>query len=111
GKARGEAVVGETSQVIWSSTFDSLCVGLLRREADSIGIERNFTIIDPTDQKSVIKDGLKNENIDSKKFEPRMFIGAISNLKNELKTPEDAQKDAETYHEQMVATEIGRAHV
>ena len=33
-----------------------------------------------------------------------MFIGAISNLKNELKTPEDAQKDAETYHEQMVAT-------
>lgn len=46
-----------------------------------IGIERNFTIIDPIDQKSVIKDVLKNENIDSKRFEPRMFIGAISNLK------------------------------
>ncbi len=57
---------------------------ILRRDADRIGIERNFTIIDPTDQKSVIKDVLKNENIDSKKFEPRMFIGAISNLKNEL---------------------------
>src|SRR5699024_7924922 len=86
------------------STFHSMCVRILRRDADRIGIERNFTIIDPTDQKSVIKDVLKQENIDSKKFEPRMFIGAISNLKNELKTPEDAQKEAETYYEQMVAT-------
>ena len=103
-KARVESLVGEPAQVIWMSTFHSMCVRILRRDADRIGIERNFTIIDPTDQKSVIKDVLKQENIDSKKFEPRMFIGAISNLKNELKTPEDAQKEAETYHEQMVAT-------
>ena len=52
-------------QVIWMSTFHSMCVRILRRDADRIGIERNFTIIDPTDQKSVIKDVLKNENIDS----------------------------------------------
>ena len=36
-----------------------MCVRILRRDADRIGIERNFTIIDPTDQKSVIKDVLK----------------------------------------------------
>ena len=52
----------------------------------------------------MIKDVLKSENIDSKRFEPRMFIGAISNLKNELKTPEDAQKEANDFHSQMVAT-------
>ena len=72
--------MGEEAQVIWMSTFHP-CVRILRRDADRIGIERNFTIIDPTDQKSVIKDVLKSENIDSKRFEPRMFIGAISNLK------------------------------
>ncbi|WP_154835914.1 DNA helicase PcrA [Staphylococcus pasteuri] len=103
-KARVEQLVGEEAQVIWMSTFHSMCVRILRRDADRIGIERNFTIIDSTDQKSVIKDVLKNENIDSKRFEPRMFIGAISNLKNELKTPEDAQNEANDYHSQMVAT-------
>lgn len=103
-KERVQKLVGDQAEVIWMSTFHSMCVRILRRDADRIGIERNFTIIDPTDQKSVIKDVLKNENIDSKKFEPRMFIGAISNLKNELKTPEDAQKEATDYHSQMVAT-------
>lgn len=103
-KARVEHLVGEEAQVIWMSTFHSMCVRILRRDADRIGIERNFTIIDPTDQKSVIKDVLKSENIDSKRFEPRMFIGAISNLKNELKTSEDAQKEANDFHSQMVAT-------
>ena len=103
-KERVEQLVGEEAQVIWMSTFHSMCVSILRRDADRIGIERNFTIIDPTDQKSVIKDVLKNENIDSKRFEPRMFIGAISNLKNELKTPDDAQKEANDFHSQMVAT-------
>ncbi|MBL7574106.1 DNA helicase PcrA [Staphylococcus saccharolyticus] len=103
-KERVEQLVGEEAQVIWMSTFHSMCVRILRRDADRIGIERNFTIIDPTDQKSVIKDVLKNENIDSKRFEPRMFIGAISSLKNELKTPDDAQKEANDFHSQMVAT-------
>ena len=52
-------MVGDQAEVIWMSTFHSMCVRILRRDADRIGIERNFTIIDPTDQKSVIKDVLK----------------------------------------------------
>ncbi|UEX90788.1 DNA helicase PcrA [Staphylococcus ratti] len=102
-KMRVQALVGEEAEVIWMSTFHSMCVRILRRDADRIGIERNFTIIDPTDQKSVIKDVLKRENIDPKRYEPRMFIGAISNLKNELKTPQDALASANDYFTQMVA--------
>ncbi|UXU60372.1 DNA helicase PcrA [Staphylococcus agnetis] len=102
-KERVQKLVGEEAEVIWMSTFHSMCVRILRRDADRIGIERNFTIIDPTDQKSVIKDVLKRENIDPKRYEPRMFIGAISNLKNELKTPQDALESANDFYTQMVA--------
>ncbi|EKU46854.1 DNA helicase PcrA [Staphylococcus massiliensis] len=102
-KERVASLVGEEAEVIWMSTFHSMCVRILRRDIDRIGFERNFTIIDPTDQKSVIKQVLKEKNIDSKKFEPRMFIGAISNLKNELKTPDDASREANDYYTSMVA--------
>ncbi|WP_239706234.1 MULTISPECIES: DNA helicase PcrA [Mammaliicoccus] len=102
-KERISHLVGPEAESIWISTFHSMCVRILRRDIDRIGIERNFTIIDPTDQKSVIKEVLKKENIDSKKYEPRMFIGAISNLKNELKTVEDAEKEANDFYASMVA--------
>ena len=102
-KERISHLVGPEAESIWISTFHSMCVRILRRDIDRIGIERNFTIIDPTDQKSVIKEVLKKENIDSKKYEPRMFIGAISNLKNELKTAEDVEKEANDFYASMVA--------
>ncbi|OFJ79578.1 DNA helicase PcrA [Staphylococcus sp. HMSC056G08] len=102
-KERVEKLVGEEAQVIWMSTFHSMCVRILRRDADRIGIERNFTILDPTDQKSVIKDVLKTENIDSKRYDPRMFLSAISNMKNELKTVEDAEIEATDFMSDMMA--------
>lgn len=102
-KERISHLVGPEAESIWISTFHSMCVRILRRDIDRIGIERNFTIIDPTDQKSVIKEVLKKENIDSKKYEPRMFIGAISNLKNELKTSEDAKREAHDIYSTMIA--------
>ncbi|MBO0385917.1 DNA helicase PcrA [Staphylococcus simulans] len=102
-KERVEKLVGEEAQVIWMSTFHSMCVRILRKDADRIGIERNFTILDPTDQKSVIKDVLKTENIDSKRYDPRMFLSAISNMKNELKTVEDAEIEATDFMSDMVA--------
>ena len=48
-KERVQKLVGDQAEVIWMSTFHSMCVRILRRDADRIGIERNFTIIDPTD--------------------------------------------------------------
>ncbi len=88
-KERVAAITGPTAEEIWISTFHSMCVRILRRDIDRIGINRNFTILDSTDQLSVIKQILKDKNIDSKKFEPRSILGSISSLKNELKTAKD----------------------
>ena len=54
-KERVQKLVGDQAEVIWMSTFHSMCVRILRRDADRIGIERNFTIIDPTDQNLLLK--------------------------------------------------------
>ncbi|ULG73827.1 DNA helicase PcrA [Macrococcus brunensis] len=102
-KERVQHLIGEEAEAVWISTFHSMCVRILRRDSDRIGIERNFTIIDPTDQRSVMKEVLKQENIDPKRYEPRTLLAQISNLKNELKTPEDAEKEANDFMAQIVA--------
>ncbi len=59
------------------ATFHSMCVRILRRDADHIGYNRNFTIIDPGDQKSLMKRILKEANLDPKKWEPKGLLNAI----------------------------------
>ncbi|MMZ48390.1 ATP-dependent DNA helicase PcrA [compost metagenome] len=87
-KDRVSAIVGPDAEDIWISTFHSMCVRTLRRDIDHIGYNRNFTILDSSDQLSVVKQCLKELNIDPKKFDPRAVLGFISTAKNELKTPE-----------------------
>lgn len=91
-KERVASITGPVAEDIWISTFHSMCVRILRRDIDRIGISRNFSILDSTDQLSVIKNILKDKNMDSKKFEPRSILGSISSLKNELKTSADFAK-------------------
>ncbi len=69
---------------MWISTFHSACVKILRREATNIGFNTNFNIYDTGDQTKLIKDCLKELNIDDKKYPPKNFIGAISRAKNML---------------------------
>lgn len=66
------------------ATFHSMCVRILRREADHIGYNRNFTIIDPGEQRTLMKRILKNLNLDPKKWNERSILGTISNAKNDL---------------------------
>ncbi|MBU9721265.1 MULTISPECIES: DNA helicase PcrA [Bacillaceae] len=91
-KDRVARIVQGTADDIWISTFHSMCVRILRRDVDRIGINRNFTILDSTDQLSVIKRVMKDLNVDAKQFEPRTILGTISSAKNELKTPKDYEK-------------------
>ncbi|MBB6450799.1 DNA helicase-2/ATP-dependent DNA helicase PcrA [Geomicrobium halophilum] len=98
----GQLVSGVADN-IWMSTFHSLCVRILRRDADRIGINRNFSILDGTDQQSVIKQILKDQNLDSKKFPPRTILGMISGAKNELMTPDQYAKDVSGPLEEVAA--------
>ncbi|WP_010191839.1 DNA helicase PcrA [Bacillus sp. m3-13] len=102
-KERVEKLLGPAAEDIWISTFHSMCVRILRRDIDRIGMNRNFTILDTTDQLSVIKNILKDRNIDPKKFEPRTILGTISSAKNELMNPEQYAKQPLGPYEQQVA--------
>lgn len=75
-----------TGERMWVSTFHSMCVRILRRDIDRIGYSKSFSILDTTDQLTVIKNVLKERNFDSKKFEPRTMLNAISSAKNECIT-------------------------
>jgi DNA helicase-2/ATP-dependent DNA helicase PcrA len=102
-KERIQRILGPGADDIWISTFHSMCVRILRRDSDRMGINRNFSILDTTDQLSVIKTVLKEKNLDPKKYEPRSLLGSISSAKNELITPEEYDKTANSHYEQMVS--------
>ncbi|MBU7317669.1 DNA helicase PcrA [Paenibacillus oleatilyticus] len=100
---RVSALVGPQGGDIWVSTFHSMCVRILRRDISRIGFTSNFTILDSGDQLSVIKNCMKEMNIDSKKFEPKAVQAAISNAKNELLTPEKFERKIGDYFDGIVA--------
>ncbi|HHW38654.1 MAG TPA: DNA helicase PcrA [Bacillales bacterium] len=102
-KDRVANIVGSTAEEIWISTFHSMCVRILRRDIERIGINRNFSILDTSDQLSVIKKILKEKNIDPKKFEPKTILGSISSAKNELITTEEYEKSASDYYKNTVS--------
>ncbi|MGG2067450.1 DNA helicase PcrA [Bacillus sp. S14(2024)] len=92
-RERIDKLVGPEAEDIWISTFHSMCVRILRRDIDRIGINRNFTILDASDQLTVVKKIMKERNIDPKKFEPRSVLATISNAKNELLSAEKYAKE------------------
>ncbi len=87
---RVEKLVGEGLNM-WILTFHSACLRILRSHADVLGYGRDFTVYDPADQKTLIKNICKELNIDSKKFSPGYFLGVISECKEKRISPEDYQ--------------------
>ncbi|MGO3607674.1 MAG: DNA helicase PcrA, partial [Pseudolactococcus laudensis] len=85
------------------ATFHSMCVRILRRDADHIGYNRNFTIVDPGEQRTLMKRILKELNVDPKKFTERTILGTISNSKNDLVTAESYAKNANDLYTEIVA--------
>lgn len=85
------------------ATFHSMCVRILRREADYIGYNRNFTIVDPGEQRTLMKRILKNLNLDPKKWNERAILGTISNAKNDLIDEVAYEHLAGDMYSQMVA--------
>ncbi len=85
------------------ATFHSMCVRILRRDADHIGYNRNFTIVDPGEQRTLMKRILKELNVDPKKITERTILGTISNSKNDLVTAESYAKNANDLYTEIVA--------
>ncbi|OEF99465.1 ATP-dependent DNA helicase PcrA [Vulcanibacillus modesticaldus] len=101
-KERISKLVGPKAEDIWISTFHSMCVRILRRDIHHLGYSKQFTILDSGDQLSVVKQIMKELNIDVKKFEPKAILASISNAKNELKTPEVFGKTVGDFFQQKV---------
>ena len=87
-RERLQIAIGSAAGEVAMGTFHSLCARMLRRDGPLIGIDRNFAIFDSDDQLSVIKAAFKELNLDEKRVKPSTVHGIISNLKNELVTPE-----------------------
>ena len=94
-KAAGELkdrlanLLGPSANDIWASTFHSACVRILRRDIDKLGFSSSFTIYDTDDSLRVIKDILKDLNMDDKQFAPRSVLGYISRAKDAMKLAPD----------------------
>ncbi|MEX0870051.1 MAG: UvrD-helicase domain-containing protein [Candidatus Spechtbacterales bacterium] len=84
-------------------TFHSVCVRMLRENATILGCGPNFVIYDDSDQLSVIKKVMKDLDLDPKETAPRKFLSAISQAKDDLKTPEEYSASADTPHELKAA--------
>jgi DNA helicase-2/ATP-dependent DNA helicase PcrA len=102
-KERIAKLIGPEAQDIWISTFHSMCVRILRRDIDRIGYSRSFTILDTADQMSVIKQIMREENLDTKKFSPRSILFQISQAKNQLMDVHAYETKASSFMEQIVA--------
>ncbi|AJS60317.1 DNA helicase PcrA [Paenibacillus sp. IHBB 10380] len=100
---RVSKLVGREGRDIWVSTFHSMCVRILRKDIERIGFSSSFSILDSTDQLSVIRNCMKELNIDTKKFEPKAIQALISSAKNELLTPEQFEQKAGDYFEELAA--------
>lgn len=92
-RERVDALVGYGSEDIWISTFHATCSRILRRHIDLLGYDRNFTIYDTSDQKSLMKEVLKEMKIDTKQFPERAVLSEISSAKNEYKSPLDYRNE------------------
>ena len=90
----------------WVCTFHSMCVRILKKEAQHLGLSEQFSIFDTDDQTSVIRSVLKEQELDPQEWKPRMLLSEISRLKNANKSSEDASKEADD----LRATVISRVY-
>ena len=83
------SIGGPGSDAVWVMTFHSTCVRILRRFADRIGYDNDFTIYDADDSKALMKQIIKRRNLDPKKFKEKYFLNRISAAKDELISEEE----------------------
>ena len=93
-RERLAGLVGPRCRGMWVSTFHSMCVRILRADAERLGFTRNFTIYDVDDQKRLYKEIMAELDIDPKRFPANALMNRISTAKNELVVPGDFENQA-----------------
>ena len=84
-------IKGSSNAIPWLGTFHSISVKLLRRHAEALGYKSNFTILDTDDQKKLIRNIVKSEDLDAKKFSPQLILYHIDQWKNKGLLPKDVR--------------------
>jgi len=84
-------IKGSTNAIPWLGTFHSISVKFLRRHAEALGYKSNFTILDTDDQKKLIRNIVKAEELDAKKFSPQLILYYIDKWKNKGLLPKDVK--------------------
>jgi DNA helicase II / ATP-dependent DNA helicase PcrA len=102
-KDRVAKLVGPRARTMWVSTFHSMCVRLLRAEAKAIGLKSSFSIYDADDSKRLMTMVGRELDLDPKRYPARSLTAQISNLKNELVTPEAWSDKASNAPEKVLA--------
>ena len=80
---------GTSNAIPWLGTFHSISVKILRRHAEALGYRSNFTILDTDDQKKLVRNIVKAEDLDAKKFSPQLILYHIDQWKNKGLLPKD----------------------
>ena len=107
-KERVAALVGPRAKAMWVSTFHSMCVRVLRAEAKTLGLKSSFSIYDADDSKRLMTMVGRELDLDPKRYPARSLSAQISNLKNELVTPEAWADKASNASEKVLADVYAR---
>jgi DNA helicase-2/ATP-dependent DNA helicase PcrA len=102
-KERVAALVGPRARTMWVSTFHSMCVRLLRAEGKALGLKSSFSIYDADDSKRLLTMVARELDLDPRRYPARSLAAQISNLKNELVTPDAWADKASTAPEKVLA--------
>ncbi|MDM7947251.1 MAG: UvrD-helicase domain-containing protein [Oceanibaculum nanhaiense] len=87
-RERIAAIIGPAAEQIWLGTFHAICVRILRRHAELVGLKSNFTILDADDQVRLLKQLLQAEGIDDKRWPARVLMGTIQRWKDRALSPD-----------------------
>lgn len=100
-RQRAAALMGEDAAALHLGTFHAMCARWLRIDGESVGLPRDFSIYDDSDQLGVMKRVLEELRIDPRQVAPRSVLARISAAKAELQGPEDFRAHVRTYHDEV----------
>src|SRR5437764_10607873 len=102
-RSRIHQLAGQAASGCWIGTFHATCARILRQDGERVGLHPNFVVFDDGDQLALIKESMAELNLDSETFKPRPLLSLIGRAKEELLSPDDYARRAESYDEKTAA--------